>query len=78
MLSFSLETHESKKSSFPTNTPANPVPVAHSASNETPTIWDVAHHMAGHDPHPPSTAGAPVVSVLDERDREALERLVEG
>lgn len=78
-LPHSLRTHEFKKSSSPTNTPANPVPVAPSSTHrETPTIWDVAHHMAGHETEPCNNAGARMVSALDEREREAFERLVEG
>lgn len=77
-LSASLLKHEFQKSSSPTNTAPNPVPVTHSPSRAfAPSIWDLAHQItAAYERCPDS--GARVVSTLDEGEREAFERLVEG
>lgn len=42
-----------------------------------PSIWDIASHIAETD-RQPSATGARMASVMDERERESFERLVEG
>lgn len=77
-LAQSLRIHESQKSSHPTNTPPNPLPAAQVQTRDyAPTIWDIAAHITEAE-RQPSAAAARMVSVLDEREREAFERLVEG